>query len=217
MFDADALAQIFIAGQQRLLAYLSETYGVSSYLMSEVEVELLSNLRINGLVRPSYQKALKSGWLKVLSASDLDKLSQGRQTEVTLHAIRTLASDLKLYVQVGEAHTHAAAILLDCPAVSNDRAALRVLEANSKPLPPTVLRSFDLFGFCFMEAFLDEKAVEAIRATLLSRAEWVPACMKNRSFVEGFPDLQCRLSTSLSATGTNAGWAAPFYLKRQNK
>jgi len=216
IFDTDALAQIFITGHQIILAHLKDQYGVSSYLMSEVEVELLSNRRISGLVRPRYEKALKNGWIKLLTSGDLERVSKSIGIEVTLHEIRTLASDLKLLIGNGEAHTHAAAILLGCPSVSNDQQAIRVLEANGKQMPSSVLRSFDLFGFCYHEHILSEREAEEIRTTLRGQGEWVPISMKNSTFVGGLAAMACRLSTSMAATQSSAGWSGTFYLQRRS-
>ncbi len=215
IFDTDALAQIFISGKHSILRDLYEQFGVASYLMSEVEVELLSNRRVSGLVRPVFEKAVKNGWIKVLSAADLERISESLEREVSLQDIRELASDLKLFVQNGEAHTHAAAILLKCPSVSNDVQALRVLQANDKPLPATVLRSHDLFGFCFREGLLTATELEGIRTNLLKWGEWLPVAIKNTTFEAGLHAMNCRLSTSLAAQASSHDWTAVFYLPRK--
>lgn len=217
IYDTDALAQIYIAGQQKILLDLREKFNVQSFLMMEVEVELLSNKRISGYVKPLLDKSLRNGWIRRITAGDLESLAIQDQTrpEVTLEGIRALAADLKLLVDNGEAHTHAAAYLLNTPAVSNDYNAIRTLENNAKPLPPTVLRAFDLFAFSFYEKLIDLRQGEAIRNELRIRKESLPAAMQNNTFEKGLPALKCRLSTSLDIAGGAGKWSDAFYLKRR--
>lgn len=219
LFDTDALTQILIAGQQELLYFLKEDFGVHSFIMSEVEVELRSKPKFSGLIRPQLDKALRSGWISLLSAAHLDQLarSEDGSNAVSLGDIRELGAEYNLDIETGEAYTHAAAILLDMPAVSNDFNAIKTLEARGKVLPPTILRSFDLFGFFFLEEYLDKVAVERIRTTLRSYGEWLPASMKNASFENGLPQMGCRLSTSLAISGSGKSWSHPFFLKRFQK
>jgi Zn-dependent peptidase ImmA (M78 family) len=147
--DTDALTQIFIAGQQYLLRALGLDYNVRSFIMSEVEAELRSKPKLAGLIKPQLDKSLKNGWVEILTAKHLDALGSARQdkTAVTLGDIRELGAEYHLDVQRGEAYTIAAGVLLNTPCVSNDGNAIRTLEARGKALPPSILRSFDIFGF----------------------------------------------------------------------
>src|SRR5665213_3972012 len=106
IFDTDALAQILMAQQQNLLNILRQDFGVGCIIMMEVEVELRSKPKFSGLIKPALEKALKSGWIKLLTASDLEQLAclQG-QGPVTLADIRALGAEYALYVQRGEAYT----------------------------------------------------------------------------------------------------------------
>lgn len=216
IFDTDALAQIYIANQHKILHDLRSLFGVSCWMMSEVEVELRSNKRIAGLIRPLLDKSLRNGLVKVITAGDLEDFARmdAVRPEVTLSEIRRLASELGHHVQIGEAHTFAAAYMLGSPAVSNDANAIRVLEANGMVIPPTILRSFDLFGFALQESIIDLKAAEAIRTDLRSRSEWVPRAMQNSSFEDGLAAFKCRLSTSLAISSGGSKWDDPFFLKR---
>jgi hypothetical protein len=219
IYDTDALTQILIAGQQNLLQLLRADFGVDSFIMSEVEVELRSKPKLAGLIRPQLEKALKAGWLKILSAKYLDQLrpANGESSSVSLADIRELGAEYNLDVETGEAYTHAAAILLDVPSVSNDWNAIRTLEARGRVLPPTILRSFDLFGFFYLEQYLNDREVEEIRKTLNSYNEWLPKSMKNASFKDGLTGMRCRLSTSMAMAGGGKSWSHPFYLKRVEK
>jgi hypothetical protein len=179
-------------------------------------VELRSKPKFSGLIRPQLDKALRSGWINLLSAAHLDQLARpdDGSNAITLGDIRELGAEYNIEIETGEAYTHAAAILLDVPAVSNDFNAIKTLEARGKVLPPTILRSFDLFGFFYLEQYLDSVAVERIRTTLKNHGEWLPASMKNASFEDGLPQMRCRLSTNLATAGGGSGWSHPFYLQR---
>ena len=214
IFDSDALIQIFIAGQQQIFSTLLTDFGVRPYLMNEVDVEVRSNKKFGSLVRPKLDKALKSQTLKLLAASDLDRLSAEFGTPVSLSDIRELGKEYALEVGMGEAHTHAAGVLLKTPTVSNDMNAIKTLEVQGKDLPPTILRSFDLFGFMFFEKYVSAHDSEQILKELKSQAEWMPLCLKHSSFEIGIKEIGCRLSTSLGVSAGPSGWASPFFLKR---
>jgi hypothetical protein len=182
--------------------------------MSEVETEVRSNRKLGALVRPTFDASLKDGWLKVLSTSDLEKIS-GTPPAISLGDIRALGKDYALYVQTGEAYTHSAGVLLNCPTVSNDINAVRALEANTKRLPPNIFRSYDLFAFLLNEGYIELKAAERILKTLKVQIEWIPRCLRHSSFEDGLQELNCRLSTSLSVAAGAGDWTSAFYLKRK--
>ncbi len=216
-FDSDALIQIFLAKQHQLISILSSDFRVSSFVMSEVEVEVRSHRRFGGLIKPQLDKAFKSRALRILDSSDLENMAQSMSTPISLADIRELGKDYALDVGKGEAYTHAAGVLLDTPVVSNDLNAIKTLETNGKKLPPTILRSFDVFGFLYMEGYIDIRTAELSLKELKVQKEWMPRCLQNSSFEDGIRRINCRLSTSLSLAASNAGWQEPFYLKRSSK
>ena len=216
-FDSDALLQILLAGQQQLFRILQEDFGVSSFLMSEVAVEVRSSKKLAGLVKPQFEKALNGGGLKILTSSDLERLSGTTPPVVSLGDIRALGKDYALYVDTGDAYTHAAGVLLNCPTVSNDMNALRSLAANSKRLPPNVFRSYDLFGFLLNEGYITVKTAEQVLKTMKTQLEWIPRCFLHSSFRDGLANLHCRLSTSLSLAAGGGDWTSTFYLQRSTK
>jgi len=113
IFDSDASFQILLCDQQNIFAVLASDFGVRSYVMNEVEIELRSNRKFGALIKPKLDKALKSGLIKILTASDLDRLSANASNPVSLADIRELGADYALDVGKGEAYTHAAGILLE--------------------------------------------------------------------------------------------------------
>jgi len=215
IFDSDALIQIFLAGQKQAFSILASEFGVRSYLMNEVDVELRSNKKFGALIKPNLEKTLKNGSLKLLSAADLDSLADEQSSPVSLQDIRSLGREYALDVGTGEAYTHAAGILLNTPTVSNDMNAIRTLEMKGKELPPTILRSFDIFGFLFSEGCIDAHAAEQILKELKAQGERLPHGLSNSSFSEGVMTIHCRLATSLAVAASTTGWSAPFYLKRR--
>jgi hypothetical protein len=216
-FDSDALMQILLAGQGQVFSMLSSDFGVSSFIMSEVEVEVRSNRKLGALVRIPFEAALKSHSLKVLSSSDLEALSSGMSTPISLADIRQVGKDFALYVGSGEAYTHAAGVLLDTPTVSNDFNAIKTLESNGKNLPPRIFRSYDLFAFLFDEGYIDIRTAERTLKALKAQNEWIPKCLLHSSFEDGIKGINCRLATSLAVSAPSGDWSATFYLKRVPK
>lgn len=214
-FDSDALIQILLCGQHRVFSILESDFGVRSFLMSEVEVEVLSNRKFGGIVRPKLEKALKSRSLKILTSSDLDGLAARGSAPVSLVDIRDLGKDYNIDVGIGEAYTHAAGVTLDSPTVSNDINAIRTLESKGKKLPPTILRSFDLFAFLYAENYIQTPEAEQALKTLKMYREWLPSSLRNASFEDGIRRIDCRLATSLSLTASGNDWSATLYLKRK--
>jgi hypothetical protein len=182
--------------------------------MNEVDVELRSNRKFGALIKPKLEKALKSGLIKLLSASDLDRLSADESNPVSLADIRELGAEYALDVGKGEAYTHAAGVLLECPTVSNDHNAIQILELKGKKLPPTILRSFDLFEFARSEGYLDTHSAESVLKELKAQGEWMPNELRHSSFDVGIRTIRCRLSTSLDVSSSTASWKATFFLKR---
>ena len=214
-FDSDALIQILLTGQQKVFSILHADFGVSSFIMSEVETEVQSNKKFGALVRIPFDEVRKNNSLKILSAADLERLSAGLSVPISLADIRQVGKDYALYAQKGESYTHAAGVLLDTPTVSNDVNAIRSLETNGKKLPPKVFRSYDLFAFLYGEGYIDIRAAERILKTLKTHGEWIPKCLKHSSFEGGIGGIGCRLLTSLGTSSPSTGWSTPFFLERK--
>jgi hypothetical protein len=83
-YDSDALIQLLLCEQHRLFSILETDFEVRSFLMSEVEVEVLSNRKFGALVRPKLDKALKSNHLKILTSSDIEGLTTEGSTPASL-------------------------------------------------------------------------------------------------------------------------------------
>jgi len=216
-FDSDALIQILLTGQQKAFSILHNDFGVSSFIMSEVEAEVRSNRKFGALVRIQFEEVLKNGSLKIANAADLERLSEDLSAPISLGDVREIGKDYALFAQKGESYTHAAGVLLQTPTISNDVNAIRSLEANSKRLPPNIFRSFDLFAFLHAEGYIDIRVAERILKTLKTYGEWIPRCLLHSSFEKGIGGIGCRLLTSLGTSSSSTEWSAPFFLKRKTK
>jgi hypothetical protein len=104
------------------------------------------------------------------------------------------------FVQRGEAYTHAAAVSLSMPAVSNDGKAVRVLEGQMMSVAVPVLRFFDIIIFAHQFGILTTKECEDVRSALLKNGEGIPGPFLNASFANGSKNFPCRLGAG-NATG----------------
>ena len=216
-FDSDALIQVLLTAQQKVFSILHNDFGVSSFIMSEVEAEVRSNRKFGALVRIQFEEVLKNGSLKIANAADLERLSAALLAPVSLGDIREVGKDFALFAQKGESYTHAAGVLLQTPTISNDFNAIRALETNGKRLPPNILRSYDLFAFLHAEGYIDIRVAERILKTLKTYGEWIPRCLLHSSFENGIGGIGCRLLTSLGTSSSPTGWSGPFFLTRKAK
>ena len=215
LYDSDALIQILLTDQYTVFQILIDDFGVASYVMSEVDAEVRSNAKFGGIVKPKLDKAMKSRALRTLNSSTLEEISEGSSSPVSLSDIRNLGAEYALDgVGIGESVTHAAGVLLGWPTVSNDMNAVKVLEQKGRALPVTILRSFDLFAFCHVEGYIDDRTGEGIRSELRKYGEWVPKPMINSSFVNGLTSFDRRLDTSLSVSASARHWSEKLYLAR---
>ncbi len=218
-FDSDALIQILLAGQQKVFSILHKDFGVSSFIMLEVEIEVLSN-RKYASIRVQFEEVIKNRSLKIVTAADLERLSMRLPAPISLGDIRQVGVEYALFADKGESYTHAAGLLLQSPTISNDLNAIRALEENGKQLPPKIFRSYDLFAFLLAEGYIDIRMAERILKTLKNiSGEWIPKCLRHSSFESGIDGIGCRLLTSLgtSTSSTATGWSGQFFLKRKER
>lgn len=214
VYDSDALIQILLTDQQSIFQLLRDNFSVTSYLMSEVDAELRSNKKIGSTVKPKLDKVIKTGLLHILSSSILEGMPCESPGQVSLADIRSLGSEYAIDVGIGESVTHAAGYLLGCPVVSNDMNAVKILEQKRKCLPPTILRSFDLFAFAHIEKYISDKEADQISSELRKYGEWLPKCLANSAFKDGIRHFDRRLDTSLALAAGPNHWSAKLYLAR---
>jgi hypothetical protein len=99
----------------------------------------------------------------------------------------------------GEAYTFAAGLAFEAPVISNDISAIRTARRRSIPLPPYVVRTYDLIVLCHQTGDLTEQECDGIRQALAGKNEFVPAAFAQASFVEGLRKFYPRLHDSSKA------------------
>ncbi|HEV3481196.1 MAG TPA: hypothetical protein VGR97_02590 [Candidatus Acidoferrales bacterium] len=188
-FDTDALIQLFLTATQTRsllpLRTLRDEYGIQPAIVAEVEVELASHRKYGAKVAPEFRKALGNGTLEILDIGAMSKYVPSALAKGVFATSQSLGRRYALIVGRGEAYTHAAAVTLDVPAVSNDVSALRALDFHGHQVPSPVLRVFDLFAFALQTGALDVRDCDAARKELLGRNEHIPRAFQHAAFIDG--------------------------------
>jgi hypothetical protein len=132
--------QLFIVRQAALLRELKQTYGVQPAIVPEVEMELSWTPKFGARFEPDLKKALSSGLLLSLDETSLQPYAPGPLAKVAIQSIQVLGAEHYKHADRGEAYTHAAAVHLSQPALSNDLSAIEILEYNGFAIPSPVLK-----------------------------------------------------------------------------
>ena len=191
LIDADALIQLLLTKSQKILRNLKKDYGVTSVIVPEVEIEVVSIGKFKARLGPQIRKAKSNGTITVLDSSNFGTII-GSDAELQKQAIgqsytdiQSIGAQYNRIVDRGEAYTFAQAICLSQPAVSNDWSAIQALNKAGYNLPSPVLRPYDLVAFAFQNGTLTEKECNNFRKKLESEREFVPAQMRAKSFEDG--------------------------------
>jgi hypothetical protein len=195
--DTDSLAQFLILSLVRPFAHLYRAYGIRPAIVPEVEIELVSK-------RKWFAFKLEDRLTKAMAAGNIVGFDQGvllahtpqytAAAAAAIHGeIQVIGKKYALRVHTGEAYTHAAATVLECPAMSNDWDAIETLAYHDLARPSPVLRTFDLVAFCFQTGALTLKECEQVRTGLLKMQEWVPEVFAHSSFEQGMRGFRPRL------------------------
>jgi hypothetical protein len=201
LVDADAMIQVCFAGHVQPLRCLRDRYDVQPIVVEEVDAEVRSFQRkLGGNIPHLFDKAVTKGLLVVLTREELRarKPSLGPKFTETSVAnlwadIEALGSEYNLRVDLGEAYTFAAAVILGVAAVSNDASAIRALRENSLQEPKPILRVFDLYTFALQAGAMTIRDVEDARSRLLGAGEHIPAAFRNQSVTDGLKAFAPRL------------------------
>ena len=214
--DTDALIQLMLAAETRPLRIFKAQYGIQPIVVPEVEIELASNRRYGARIKAEVKKALANSLIRVLDQSLLDQHygnspAGGIAAYATMAEIYSLGRVLSRYADTGEAYTHAAAIKMDAPSLSNDRTALNALLNNRCEVPKTVLQTFDTLVFCYQVGAMTEADCDRFRQTMFANKEYVPACFRRVSFIGGLPHYSPRIYDSTKPmVGSNSVQGLPF-------
>jgi hypothetical protein len=220
--DSDALFQFFIASELKPLQTLKNDYGIHAIIVPEVEVELYSNRKFSHRIEPILKKALARQLLEVFDKAILSRsiagsgLAAGQAVDAVNLAIQAKGNQYYQHVGRGEAYTHAAAVFLGVPALSNDGTAVRALDQAGLPLPCPVLRAFDLIVICYNDGVMSESECDSFRQKLLSENERVPREFEKSSFAGGVNNFYHRLRCSSEPAVDHKGpsYCKPLYLSR---
>jgi hypothetical protein len=199
--DSDALVQFFVIDDLRPLQSLKATFQIQPTITLEVDLELRWLGKHKNAFVPKLDRALKHGILVKLDQG----MFQGYLGTVTAGtswaSYQALGARYYGFVQKGEAYTHAAAVSLAMPALSNDGKAVRVLEGQMMSVAVPVLRFFDIIIFAHAFGVLTTKECEDIRSTLMGSDEGIPGPFERASFVNGAKNFPCRLRAGSASAG----------------
>lgn len=125
--DSDALLQLFIANNLKPLQALKTTYHMQPSIALEVDVELRWTRKYKKRFVPQLDKAMRNGVLTKLDQTSFQSLLSTATPGMSWGNYQALGQRYELVVQRGEAYTHAAAVCLGLPAMSNDQKAVFIL------------------------------------------------------------------------------------------
>ncbi len=197
--DSDALVQFFLIDDLRPLQVLKSKFHIQPTIALEVDLELRWVGKHKNRFVPKLDKALKNGILARLDQSTFQGYLGTAAPGTSWGTYQALGARYYGVVQRGEAYTHAAAVSLAMPAMSNDGNAVRVLEGQMMSVAIPMLRAFDLLVFAHEFGALTTKECDDIRTELLTNGEGIPGPFQHASFVNGAKTFPCRLRVGNAA------------------
>lgn len=204
--DSDALIQIFLSCGVQVLRWLRSRYGVQPIVSPEVELELRSHRRHGPQIDADLRKAIANGALVVADRAYVDLLATPPAAADALYRqIQATGVKYALRVGKGEAYTHAWAIGLGVPALSNDEQAVRTLLGQSLVTAAPVVRFYDLVILGLQADFFTKGACDSIRSDLRNKDEGVVREFDAQSLDEGLKTFVPRLIDSTYPLVGNSG------------
>lgn len=207
-WDADALVQLLFVGRPEPLKCLRSRFDMQSIVVPEVELELLAHRRLNG-VAEAFKKAVDKKLICVLTESELrTRIEVGthlskRGCDAIWGDIQARGQKYELYVDRGEAYTHAAAVELAIPVVSNDARSIASMKQNALQTSRT-LRLFDILALAVQTEFIQPSDIGSIRGKLQVAGEMIPHAFKNCSFQDGLEAFRVRVVDASGAETAGA-------------
>ena len=193
--DSDAVFQIFLTKQYKILVELSNKYSMRPLVVPEVELELFSSKKFKKL-GDAVSKAISRNILGRFDNSVLiEHLGGSAAAATTVYAnIQSRGARYAARVGKGEAYTFAAAYELRMPALSNDFSAIKVLANQQESLPSPICRFFDLVVLAYQAGILTDREVDDnVRQELQAQSEFIPKAFSNTSFSKGLYQYSCRI------------------------
>lgn len=193
--DTDALIQVFMVGETRLLRLLRDRFAVQPCVVPDVDGELAWNATYRDRFDDDRRKALEAGLLVPFDAEAVGRVLPGPTAaiQVMLGRAKLVGESLNDIVDVGEAYTHAAASLLSMPAMSNDYAALKALREAKRPGASPTVRSWDLLVFGFHDGLLTTRDLDSARKQLREAGEWLPRVFRSQGCASALAQFDSRL------------------------
>lgn len=198
--DTDALLQVLLADQLKILSILSRQYKIKSVIVPEVENELFLHKKYQHEIKARLEKALSTHLLSVLDGEIIRECLANSCATIpsatvssTMERIQQLGAEYGTFIDPGEAYSFAAAVVLEVPAMSNDGTAVSALMNQGLDLPSPVLRAFDLFALGLQIGELTQAECEDCRSKLLRYGERVPPAFQSCNFTQGINKFTVRL------------------------
>jgi hypothetical protein len=201
--DSDALVQFFIVDDLRPLQELARYFGIQPVVTIEVDMELRWLARHRDRFVSQLDKALKHGTLLKLGQAEFQKHLSVATPGTSWATFQNLGAKYYGFVQRGEAYTHAAAVALTMPALSNDQKAVFVLKSQMCQTAVPTIRTFDLLVFAKQAGILSVKDCDDIRSELLKNGEGIPGPFLHASFEDGMKLFPCRLREAQEQPGSD--------------
>jgi hypothetical protein len=181
--DTDALIQVFIGRQVRLLVHMIDVYGVMPAIVPEVESEISAHRKFRNRFEPQLITQLAQQHIVVLEDAAIRQLLVQRgvpqpQIDQGLRRIVTRSQQYHRHVQTGEAYSHAAGVELRIPLMSHDWDAVRTLEQAGEPVAVPVLRLWDLFALALNDGVVTETEGDQATDHLEREDEFIPGALR---------------------------------------
>jgi hypothetical protein len=197
--DADALLQLLIADQVRLLGFMRRTFNMQPAVTEAVEMEIRKSRKFRARFTKALDEALDRQTLVVLDPRTLPAYVTTDPNAV-YDSIQTVGARYERSgLDYGEAYTFAAGVVLQVPVVSNDITAIEVAQKKGLQLPSLVARVFDLIVLGHQAGHLGLKDCDEVRKALAREAEFLPASFRKRSFEGGLTTFYPRLQDGSNA------------------
>lgn len=191
--DTDALIQILISNLLQPIRELKRSYAVQPVITPEVEIELRSVTKYAKRIDAPLTKALKNGVIRVLSQHVLREIYPSA-ADALYPAIQSLGARYRI-VGAGEAYSHATAVTLQIPVLSNDQMALGLLTQRGFAVGVPTLSAFDLVLFGYQIGCLREADCDSFKYQMLERErnEFIPREFRHSSVNDGLRKFVPRL------------------------
>jgi hypothetical protein len=191
--DTDACLQLSVIDKINILHVLGADYGIQTVITEAVKIEIENKFlgKFRGYDGP-FKKAIQKGVISVLDHEWI-RNAFGADDDGRFDEMNQLGEDLYAMVHRGEAYTHAAAIILDVPCLTNDRSAVNTLRRAGVRLTPHIFRSFDVLLLGLQAGLVEMSDCEASRKLLAKLDERVPESFRGYSFEAGLTKFFPRL------------------------